>query len=301
MANGAANYTEELVMALVTTQLTIMSFPELNVQIVPFSSNFENIFGADAKIPGSAKIAPFYMQFKRPNHSTPTGKIFVDRDALHLSAPDDCLNFRLRRKADAKTPVRKLQHNVLYRMRERLLNRNIGDAAYICSLFLSSADYVAFTHAHGLASWAAYGINGPYTNYNVIVHKTPYAFVGVPWLGGHVSIPPHAPVGSPNHSYSFDRSGGDVCFHSPRVVEHSLDLRSWIERAAERARSGDPPRIENSIELLSSLRDAAALDEGGAPTDAPARERGLTAAWMAFGDALENEYAISQFAFLFDT
>ncbi len=55
MANGAANYTEEMVMAMVTTQLTIMSFPFFNVQIVPFSSNFERLFGADTRIPGSAK------------------------------------------------------------------------------------------------------------------------------------------------------------------------------------------------------------------------------------------------------
>ncbi|MCA0197878.1 MAG: hypothetical protein LCH59_07125 [Proteobacteria bacterium] len=61
MANGAANYTEEMVMAMVTTQLTIMSFPFFNVQIVPFSSNFERLFGADTRIPGSAKVAPFYM------------------------------------------------------------------------------------------------------------------------------------------------------------------------------------------------------------------------------------------------
>lgn len=67
MVNGAANYTEEQVTALVTTQPTIMSFPALNVQIVPFSSKFESIFGADAKIPASAKIAPFYMQVKRPS------------------------------------------------------------------------------------------------------------------------------------------------------------------------------------------------------------------------------------------
>ncbi|MCD0279379.1 hypothetical protein JWH04_10575 [Xanthomonas melonis] len=300
MTNGAANYTEELVLALVTTQLTAMSFPALDVQIVPFSSNFENIFGADAKIPGSARIAPFYMQFKRPNRTSPTGQIFKDRDALKLSSPDDCLNFRLRRKADASIPARKLQHNVLYRMRQRLLKRNIGDAAYVCSLFLSSADYVAATHAHALACWANYGSTGPYTNQAVVVNKTPFTFHGVPWLGGHVSIPPHATVKSASHAYSFDFTGGDVCFHSPSVVEHTTDLRSWIQQTAERARSGDAPRVEESVELLAGLREAAELHARGEPAVAPRRDRGPAGEWMAFGDALQRDYDISQFAFLFD-
>jgi hypothetical protein len=122
----------------------------------------------------------------------------------------------------------------------------------------------------------------------------------VPWLAGHVSIPPHATVASASHAYSFDYGGGDVCFHSPSRVEGSGDLRAWITQTSERARSGDAPSIENSSELLANLREAAHLSAGGETSDAPARGRGSVEEWMAFGNALEEEYGISQFAFLFD-
>lgn len=292
MANGAANYTEELVAALVTTQLTIMSFPVFDVQIVPFSSNFENLFGADAKIPGSARIAPFYMQFKRPNRSTPTGQISQDRGTFGLSCTTDSLNFRLRKKA---VPVRKLQHNVLYRMRDRLLRRGIGDAAYVCSLFLSSRDYVAYTHLHGLLNWPLYWLNGPYTNRDVLIHDAaPVSFAGIPLLYGHVSIPPHDAVMSADHSYSFDHMGGEVCFHSPSIIERDhRTFNDWIVGLRERARSGRAPAYERSGELLADLLEAAELP------DQPTSGDGLSAAeWMAFGDALEEQYGISQFAFL---
>lgn len=149
-----------------------------NVQIVPFSSHFENLFGADAKIPGSAKIAPFYMQFKRPTRSTPTDKISLDRAGLGLGCTASSLHFNLSKKADPNVPISKLQHNVLYRMRERLQKRAIGDAAYVCSLFLSSKEYVSHTHLHSLRGWPLYWLKGPYSNKQVVIHgHAPATFV----------------------------------------------------------------------------------------------------------------------------
>lgn len=307
MANGAANYTEELVMALVTTQLTIMSFPVFDMQIVPFSSNFENLFGADAKIPGSAKIAPFYMQFKRPTRSTPTGKISLDRASLGLGCTTGSLHFNLRKKANPSVPVHKLQHNVLYRMRARLLGRGIGDAAYVCSLFLSSKEYVAHTHLHGLLGWPFYWLNGPYSNQNVVIHgSAPATFPGIPWLEGHVSIPPHDTVASASHSYSFDPTGGEVCFHSPRLLDgQRRTLPGWIANLAESTQFDRAPAISRSDELLAELRDVVGLlvePRGDRdPTDlieAPRRERDHATEWMAFGDQLEEHFGISQFAFI---
>ena len=305
MANGAANYTEELVMALVTTQLTIMSFPVFNVQIVPFSSNFENLFGADAKIPGSAKIAPFYMQFKRPSRSTPTGKISLDRAALGLGCTTGSLHFNLRKKANPSVKVDKLQHNVLFRMRARLLKRGVGDAAYVCSLFLSSKEYVAHTHLHGLLGWPFYWLKGPYSSQHVVIHgTTPASSSDIPWLEGHVSIPPHDNVGSASHSYSFDPTGGEVCFHSPRLLDkQGRTLPGWIANLAESAQFDRAPAIGHSDELLADLRNVVGLkaephgDREGL-TEEPGRDRDYTKEWMAFGDQLEEHFGISQFAFI---
>ncbi|RDZ27999.1 hypothetical protein [Lysobacter silvisoli] len=320
MANGAANYTEELVMALVTTQLTIMSFPVFKVQIVPFSSNFENLFGADAKIPGSAKIAPFYMQFKRPTRSTPTGKISLDRADLGLGCTTGSLHFNLRKKANSSVPVHKLQHNVLYRMRSRLLKRGIGDAAYVCPLFLSSKEYVAHTHMHGLLGWPFYWLNGPYSNQKVVIHGTaPATFSDIPWLEGHVSIPPHDIVASASHSYSFDPTGGEVCFHSPRLVDRQRrSLSGWIATLAESTKLDRAPAAGRSDELLAELRNVVGLrveagddrDRGelkeeprddrdrGDLKEEPEREWDYMAEWMAFGDQLEEQFGISQFALI---
>jgi len=307
VANGAANYTEELVMAMVTTQLTIMSFPVFNVQIVPFSSNFENLFGADAKIPGSAKIAPFYMQFKRPTRSTQTGKISLDRAALGLGCTTGSLHFNLRKKANPSIPVHKLQHNVLYRMRARLLGRGIGDATYVCSLFLSSKDYVAHTHLHGLLGRPGYWLNGPYSNQHVVIHgAAPATFSSIPWLEGHVSIPPHDTVASASHFYSFDPTGGEVCFHSPRLLDgRRQTLPSWIANLAEPTKFDRAPAIGRSDELLAELRNVAGLPlephrdpDREDLTEEPQRERDHATEWMTFGDQLEEHFGISQFAFM---
>lgn len=311
MSNGSANYTEELVMALVTTQLTIMSFPFFNAQIVPFSSNFENLFGADAKIPGSAKIAPFYMQFKRPNRSKPTGNISKDRVALGLHCTTGSLNFSLREKASSKVsgkvPVHKLQHNVLYRMRARLLKRGIGDAAYVCSLFLSSKEYVAHTHLHALLRLPGYWFKGPYSYRDVVIHgTTPPPFLDIPWLEGHVSIPPHDTVASASHSYSFDPSGGEVCFHSPLLLDgERRTLPAWIANLARSIQFDRAPAIGRSDELLAELRDIVGLraeprgdrDREGL-AEQPERNLDYMTEWMAFGDQLEEHFGISQFAFI---
>lgn len=305
MANGAANYTEELVMALVTTRLTIMSFPVFKVQIVPFSPNFENLFGADAKIPGSAKIAPFYMQFKRPIRSTPTGKISLDRAALGLGCTTGSLHFNLRKKANPSVKVHKLQHNVLFRMRARLLKRGVGDAAYVCSLFLSSKEYVAHTHLHSLLGWPFYWLKGPYSNQHVVIHGATPAFSSdISWLEGHVSIPPHDTVSSASHSYSFDPAGGEVCFHSPHLLDgQRRTLPSWIANLAESTQFDRAPAIGRSDQLLAELRDVVGLraelnGDRDSLTEGPVRDRDYTKEWMAFGDQLEEHFGISQFAFI---
>jgi hypothetical protein len=282
-----------------------MSFPIFNVQIVPFSSNFENLFGADAKIPGSAKIAPFYMQFKRPTRSTPTGKISTDRAALGLSCTTGSLHFNLRKKANASVPVHKLQHNVLYRMRERLRARGIGDAAYVCSLFLSSKEYVANTHLHGLLGLPLYWLKGPYSNQHVVIHGTSAApFPSVPWLEGHVSIPPHDIVASASHSYSFDPMGGEVCFHSPRLLDgNRRSLSDWIANVRDSTQFDRAPAVDRSDELLAELREVVRLRPRGERDRSDQREesrweRDHATEWMAFGDQLEEHYGISQFALI---
>lgn len=77
----------------------------------------------------------------------------------------------------------------------------------------------------------------------------------------------------------------------------------WIAAMTESARSERAPTLEQSGELLAELREG--IDLPGPPENSLGRAPSPNIArpfsdWLAFGDALEARYGISQFAFLRD-
>src|SRR3546814_10714838 len=80
------------------------------------------------------------MQFKRPAAypDFSTSKIVTDRRKAGLTSTPHALYFPLRQKRETHQDF---QHNVLLRLRQRLLNHGLGDAVYVCPLFLDRSAY----------------------------------------------------------------------------------------------------------------------------------------------------------------
>jgi hypothetical protein len=145
-----ANYTEEVVGFAIESFLTLLSFPRHRFSIEPFSRSKERWLGADARLYGRIRgFRPFYMQFKRPTAypNSSSAKVITDRKKLGLTTNPNALYFPLRHKQPAH---KNFQHNILYRLRERLLKSGLGDAAYVCPLFLDRAAYRFNLHRSGL-------------------------------------------------------------------------------------------------------------------------------------------------------
>ncbi|GAB3750282.1 hypothetical protein [Lysobacter olei] len=130
------NYIEDAVSIAIGSQLALLSFPFFKYSVVPISRARERWLGADAKLLGGKRFLPFYMQFKRPfAHTVPSrAKIIKDRNKLSpkLSTAPRTLYFSLQ---DKLKHHKDFQHNVLFRLRQKLLARGRGDAAYVCPLF----------------------------------------------------------------------------------------------------------------------------------------------------------------------
>jgi hypothetical protein len=141
-----ADYTEDTVGFAIESFLTLISFPIQRFSVEPFSKVRERNLGADVRLRGRISgFRPFYMQFKRPSAypDYSTSKIIVDRKKLKLTASPNSLYFSLREKQPSQTDY---QQNVLLRLRNHLLNRKLGDAAYVCPLFLDRSSYRFHLH-----------------------------------------------------------------------------------------------------------------------------------------------------------
>lgn len=293
------NYTEDAVSLIMACHLSVTHFPKLGCSIEPISRQRERWLGADARFLSRVKgFLPFYMQFKRPlGHSEPS-RAKVVRERKQLNPPletDPTLSFRLHNK---KPKHRDYQHNVLFRLRERLKRRQLGDAVYVCPLFLDRQAYIFAAHVSGLRNWLT---RRPSYAYKVErVHlKTggfPYTFDDIPVFSEHVSIPPHALVSSARHSYSFTEKGSELCFHSPlSLPEGAEPFPSWFGRLAENAMTGEMLVSEgNSGELLRDLMHAV---EDSDDLMLETSEGGF-GDWFQFGAQLQERYSIEQYAFI---
>jgi hypothetical protein len=295
-----ANYTEEVVGFALEAYLTLLSFPRQRFSIEPFSRSKERWIGADGRLHGSIKrFTPFYMQFKRPfaypDYSV--SKIISGRKVEKLNTSPLSLYFPLRQKQPSHNHF---QHNVLFRLNRRLRKYGLGDAAYVCPLFLDRSAYRSNLHIAGLFQWARFWHYYPYNLESVMIENggNKIRFDRVPVLTEHISVPPHEVVKTASHSYSFNENGTELCFHSPASLpEGSSDFASFLSGISEGFLDGEtglPP--DGSAQLLKELMSDV-LGDQEAPLLMPyADGSDPIGRWFAWGDYLRAEYAINQFA-----
>jgi hypothetical protein len=298
-----AEFTEDTVGFALESYLALLSFPRFRFTIEPFSRGKERWLGADARLNGRLNsFKPFYMQFKRPSAypESSTSKIISERKSLDLSAAPRALFFGLRQKQETQ---RDYQHNVLYRLRNRLRARDIGDATYVCPLFLDRSAYRFHVHMSGLMRWVIPWRYSPWDSKDILINSSngSMTFDAIPVLREHVSIPPHEKVTSADHSYSFNEQGSDLCFHSPlSLPQGSLSLTEFLKNLI-----GDPDGNDRFIpadesgKILHEL--FAEIEEGERDSLLPEEvlniEDGFTA-WLSWGSYLKAEFQIEQFALM---
>lgn len=298
------NYTEDTVGFALESFLSLLSFPRRRFSIEPFSRGNERWLGADARLEGRVKsFKPFYMQFKRPfaypAHSK--AKVIKDRLDLKLDATPHALFFDLHPK---KPHHADFQHNVLFRLRRRLLKLGIGDAAYVCPLFLDRSAYRSNLHLAGLRMWPRFWRMRPWEMEDLLLHTGPGGvavnFSAVPVLREHITIPPHAQVTDASHRYSFTESGDQVCFHSPTSLPGSQSsLTDFLGRVVGNVDRQDGfIYADRASEVLNSLFSFSREDEHPLEIDFQAGDGDGISRWQEFGRALRTDFGIEQYAFV---
>lgn len=297
-----ADFTEDTVGFALESFLALLSFPRFRFSVEPFSRGKERWLGADARLNGHISgFKPFYMQFKRPSAypDISAAKIIADRKSLGLTVAPRTLYFGLR---DKQSTHRDYQHNVLLRLRERLVKRKIGDATYVCPLFLDRSAYRFHVHLAALRRWPRFWRYDPFEFENILISSSGSSvnFNAIPVLQEHVSIPPHAMVTSAKHSYSFTERGTDLCFHSPLEIPDGVrSLAYFLKGVVGNLQSGEGfISSKNARDVLREL-----FFEGGymsfsalLPQDFPWDTEDGIANWLEWGSRLKVEHQIEQFA-----
>lgn len=298
-----ADFTEDTVGFAIEAFLTLLSFPRLRFTIEPFSRSQERWLGADARLEGIRirGFRPFYMQFKRPSAypDSSRAKVVVDRKRLSLSVEPRSLFFPLRAKTDTQNNY---QHNILHRLQRRLRKYNLGDAAYVCPLFLDRSAYRFHIQLAGLAHWPRFWRHHTWDLEDVLVNhgSTTVNFERIPVLAEHISIPPHDVVTHARHSYSFDETGADLCFHSPTALpDGSRPLADFLKAIAQDF-LGDGGKLtrDTAYKDLVNLSGLGDSEEPILPETPSFNPDDPIGSWLLWGDMLRQDYDIEQYAFV---
>ncbi len=294
-----SNFTEDTVGFAIESYLTMINFPRLRFSIVPFSRYRERYLDADARLVSKQieGFRPFYLQFKRPSAypDYSRSRIIKDRKSLSLIVHPRALYFRLRTKTSNQS---KLQHNVLYRLQDRLKARGLGAATYVCPLFLDRDTYRYHVHFSALLRWLQFWKVAPFDLETVTIRhgRREIPFDNIPILKEHVSIPPHDIVASAKHNYSFDESGEDVCFHSPTILPNENgSLALFLKDLSRNFLLGEGQIKEDTAnevlrDLVASLDDSDVSMLHGWTQDDPIGN------WFSWGQWLRMKYDVEQFA-----
>lgn len=295
-----ADYTEDVVGFALESFLTLLSFPRQRFSIEPFSRSKERWLGADARLHRRIRgFRPFYMQFKRPGAypDFSTSKIITDRRKAKLITEPRTLFFPLRQKR--KTHL-DFQHNVLFRLRQKMLNRGMGDASYVCPLFLDRSAYRLNLHLSGLARWGRFWRTYPWEYDEILIEDRGrhIRFDRIPVFAEHVSVPPRASVRTASHRYSFTEFGTDLCFHSPEVLpEGSMNLATFLTGVSSGfLEGGEKLAPDDSDNVLSELISSVYEDQKTASQMFNAEGEDPIGRWFSWGHHLRTEYNIQQFA-----
>lgn len=300
----SSNYTEDTVGFALESFLSLLSFPRRRFSIEPFSRGNERWLGADARLEGRVtSFKPFYMQFKRPfaypAHSK--AKVIKDRLQLKLDAMPHALFFDLHPKKQNHSDF---QHNILFRLRRRLLKLGIGDAAYVCPLFLDRGAYRSNLHLAGLKMWPHFWRMHPWEIEELLLHTGPSGvainFSAIPVLREHITIPPHAQVKVASHSYSFTEEGNQVCFHSPTSLPDSQSrLADFLEGLAGNVdQRASYIYADGASETLNSLLAFSPEDEHSLGVEFRIGDGDGISRWQEFGRILRANFGIEQYAFV---
>jgi len=240
------------------------------------------------------------MQFKRPAAypDFSSAGIIKDRKILRLQASPHALYFDLRKK---QAHHRDFQHNVLLRLRRRLFDRRLGDAAYVCPLFLERSAYRFHLHWSGLSLWPRFWRHHPWELEEVLLNNggNTLRFDSIPVFAEHITVPPHDTVTSAKHRYSFTEAGTELCFHSPKALPNgATNLAAFLMAASEGfLDGGEKIRPQQANEELRQLIDAA---NAGQPDSFPGAFETSSddsiGNWLEWGDYLHLEYGIDQYA-----
>lgn len=179
----------------------------------------EQLTGAD-KVFYNAGFA-FYMQFKVSNGLASTDEIPVssrkNRSPLesirefrkeNSLGDDPTLYFGLRALAKNASDF---QHNILF----GYARRQCSQAFYVAPLYLDKTKYSKCLF-NTVDRFSGHPFN--YKGYRLIHRDLVSRIFYAPFLKGHVSIIPHERVSTHNHYYSFSGTGGDIGWHSPKIV-----------------------------------------------------------------------------------
>lgn len=291
------DFTEDLVSCMVQMLLTIVRFPRAPFALVPLSKKQERYLGADVKI---ESITPLYLQFKRPfaYRDTSTAKFLKERKKLGLSNSPRVLYFELRNKQKGQT---RYQHNILYKLRERLTRRGLGEALYVAPLFLSRTAYASSIHLSAILSWRPwYWFDIDHfsrSDINIFGPSGSIRFQNIPILKEHITIPPHTLVSNHKHRYSYLERGNEACFHSPEAIENNNNLGEVIYNLL-RFQNGEPTMemidYEGSLDFLHELKESISIESAITENQV----NGIFDQWANFGEILKQKYEIEQFMFV---
>ena len=261
--------------------------------MIPLSKKEERVYGADVKI---ESIAPLYIQFKRSlaYSSTSSAKFIADRKNLNLEVEPKVLYFELRKKDKNH---KDFQHNLLFDLREKLHEEEIGDAVYSAPLFLSRSAYLLAVHLNSILHWRPWHFYYKYPffdqEFNIVTRTGSIRFQNCPALRDHITIPPHTKVETYKHRYSFLESGKQACFHSPTTINNNVNLGQFVYDFLGFS-NGQPTtnmlNINESVQLLNGL-NLICFDEsfGEIKIDS------ILDRWLDFGDRLKEVYNIEQY------
>lgn len=295
-----ADFTEDVVGFALESFLTVMSFPRHRFSIEPFSRAKERWLGADARLYSEIQgFRPFYMQFKRPSAypDVSSSGVIKDRKKLSLQTSPRALYFDLRGK---QPHHRDFQHNVLLRLRARLRAKGIGDAAYVCPLFLDRSVYRFHLHWSGLSLWPRFWRRYPWDVKNILLKHpgTTFHFYRIPVFAEHMTVPPHLPIGTAKHRYSFTEAGTELCFHSPESLpQGSASLAEFLAGVSDGFLNGGKKiqRAHAGKELRDLIKSTGVGESKGIGLDFATGDDPI-GNWLAWGDYLQRIYGINQYA-----
>jgi len=216
--------------------------------ITPHWSSRYRLIAVDEQVTGADKLfdrfVPIYLQFKVSEGLNPSAIIpsrFLGKSLPNIIryrrrnnlAVNPTLYFPLRKKA--KTAF-DFQHNIL----KSFHNPPNQYALYVAPLTLSNKDYVQMINSSGpnvlgLIPPFSYRYSGLYDSFS---NRTQMLGM-IPFLNGHISIPPHVQTTSDKHHYSFSASGWNVVWHGGEVYPGNYKFSSMLNRIFEESYSRD--------------------------------------------------------------